>query len=92
MHGRSFADLSETDRKRIAGTRGRVRSKEGELDWGWFGAMGASPSFATTVVGSAKALASAMVAIPAEGGVQYEDYERFGSVFGGNQQAWIFCQ
>ncbi|MET3179617.1 UNVERIFIED_ORG: hypothetical protein ABIC43_002776 [Variovorax guangxiensis] len=77
LHGCSFADLSETDRKRIAGTRGRVRSKEGELDWGWFGAMGASPSFATTVMGNAEALASAMAAIPAEGGVEYADYERF---------------
>lgn len=77
LHGRSFADLSETDRKRIAGTLGRVRSKEGELDWGWFGAMGASPSFATTVVGNAKTLASAMAAIPAEGGVEYDDYKRF---------------
>lgn len=81
LHGRRFDELDDSDQKRIAGTRGKVLNKEGKLDWGWFGTMGASPSFATTVIENHSKLAAAMEAIPAEGGVKYEDYERFVELF-----------
>lgn len=79
----SFAQLDEDDRKRIAGTRGRNKAREGDLDWAWFGSMGASPSFATTVINNPKGLSDAMAAIPPTGPVKQEEYELFVELFMG---------
>jgi HKD family nuclease len=77
----NFAQLDEDDRKRIAGTRGKNKAREGDLDWAWFGSMGASPSFATTVINNPQGLSDALAAIPTTGLVKQEEYERFVRLF-----------
>lgn len=77
LRGRSFADVPERDRKRVAGTLGSVEAVEAGLDWNWFGSMHPSPAFCRAVMLRANDLAAAMSAIPAEGGVDHEDYKLF---------------
>lgn len=77
LRGRSFADLPERDRKRIAGTLGRVQAVEAGLDWNWFGSMHPSPAFCRVVQHRADDLAVAMAAIPSEGRIEYEDFKLF---------------
>lgn len=77
----NFSDLSEENRKRVAGTRGKVLSREGDLDWAFFGSMGGHPLFAATVIRNPSELSAAMAAIPAVGQVTSSDYANFVDLF-----------
>lgn len=79
----TFAELDESDRKRIAGTTGRKMVEMDGIDWAWFGAMSASPSFATTVISRPEGLSEALDCIPSVGPVEREDYENFLLCFAG---------
>lgn len=80
----TYAELEVDDRKRIAGTMGasQAKTKDG-LDWAWFGAMGASGSFSTTVINNPDGLSRALDFIPLTGPVDVEHYELFREEFMG---------
>ncbi len=73
----SFAELDVQDRKRIAGTAGYKLGLQDGIDWAWFGAMSASPSFATTVISNPDGFSEALEFIPLAGPVERDDYERY---------------
>ena len=77
----SFADLDVADRKRIAGTLGERQAAIDQVDWAWFGAMGASGSFSTTVINNPEGLSGALAHIPQTGRVDLEHFERFRASF-----------
>lgn len=76
----SFAEVSATEAKGIAGVLGKNEAEaEGlaDLDWGWFGSMGGAGTFAELIGLEDGALAAALDAIPRRGDVteaQFNDY------------------
>lgn len=73
----TFEALDTDDRKRIAGTTGKKLERSDGVNWRWFGAMRASPSFATLVINRPSGLSQALECIPFAGPVTFEDYERY---------------
>ncbi|MGD7458186.1 hypothetical protein, partial [Ralstonia pseudosolanacearum] len=73
----SFGELDMGDRKRIAGTSGKKIEKTDGVNWRWFGAMSANPSFATLVINRPIGLSRALDCIPFAGPVTFEDYKRY---------------
>lgn len=76
----SFADLTDAQRKAIAGTIGmRQRAESPGLnhEWGWFGSMRGAGDFKKLVAQNNRRLARAVDAIPLRGEVTKDDYDRF---------------
>ncbi|KWT98123.1 hypothetical protein APY03_0794 [Variovorax sp. WDL1] len=79
----TYAELDVDVRKRIAGTMGGTQAKKDGHEWAWFGAMGASGSFSTTVINKPEGLSRALDFIPQTGPVNLEHYELFREEFMG---------
>jgi HKD family nuclease len=81
---RSFAEMSEGQRKAIAGTYMRNETKPSdvpELDWGWFGSMVGAGVFKSLVKSKPEGLSAALDCIPPTGAVSEHDFERFKNRF-----------
>jgi HKD family nuclease len=78
---RQFADMSEEDRKLVAGTLGRVRAiQEDGVDYNLFGSM-SNGSFAKLVNRSPALLSKALDEIPLSGPVSEARFDRFIEIF-----------
>lgn len=76
-----YAKWSEDDRKLVAGTLGRKKSQQPGVDYGLFGSMGASGTFANLVIEAPKGLSDALDFIPLMGAVMQSDYDRYCKAF-----------
>lgn len=74
-----FSMLPDKKRKAIAGTLGKVemKSSPGELDWGYFGAMGGFGVFQTLINGNSADISDALDCIPLNGPVKEVEYDLF---------------
>lgn len=75
-----FADMTEGQRKAIAGTYARNENKPPEadnLDWAWFGSMVGAGVFKGLVKSSPDDLSAALDMIPRTGIVNEKDFEAF---------------
>jgi len=79
--GAPYAKWSEDDRKVVAGTLGRKKSQQPGVDYGLFGSMGASGTFANIVIDAPKGLSDALDCIPRLGAVTQDDYDRYCKAF-----------
>jgi HKD family nuclease len=79
--GIPYAKWSEDDRKLVAGTLGRKKSQQPGVDYGLFGSMGASGTFANLVIEAPKGLSAALDFIPLMGAVTQNDYDRYCKAF-----------
>lgn len=79
--GIPYAKWSEDDRKLVAGTLGRKKSQQPGVDYGLFGSMGASGTFANLVIKASKGLSDALDFIPLMGAVTQNDYDRYCKAF-----------
>lgn len=79
--GIPYAKWSEDDRKLVAGTLGRKKSQQPGVDYGLFGSMGASGTFANLVIEAPKGLSDALDFIPLMGAVTQDDYDRYCEAF-----------
>lgn len=79
--GIPYARWSEDDRKLVAGTLGRKKSQQPGVDYGLFGSMGASGTFAHLVIEAPKGLSDALDFIPLMGAVTEDDYARYCKAF-----------
>lgn len=79
--GIPYAKWSEDDRKLVAGTLGRKKSLQPGVDYGLFGSMGASGTFANLVIKAPKGLSDALDIIPLLGVVTQNDYDRYCKAF-----------
>lgn len=79
--GTPFATWSVDDRKLVAGTLGRKKSQQPGVDYGLFGSMGASGTFANLVIEAPKGLSDALDFIPLIGTVTQSDYDRYCEAF-----------
>lgn len=79
--GTPYANWSEDDRKLVAGTLGRKKSQQPGVDYGLFGSMGASGTFANLVIEAPKGLSDAFDFIPLMGAVTQDDYDRYCEAF-----------
>jgi len=75
--GTPYAEWDEEDRKLVAGTLGRKKSQQPGVDYGLFGSMGASGTFANLVIDNPVGLSEALDCIPLLGAVAQEDYDRY---------------
>lgn len=76
----SFADLSGSQWKAIAGVIGSRQMREANLndhDWGWFGSMKGAGDFANRVAEKDTSLARALDCIPRHGDVTFAQYTGF---------------
>jgi hypothetical protein len=73
----SFANMSDDERKLVAGTSGKVKSLQDGTDYALFGSMGGSGSFAKVVWKAPAGLSHALDAIPATGDVTEADYDKY---------------
>jgi HKD family nuclease len=84
--GLPFDAWNVEDRKIVAGTLGAKKSQQSEVDYGLFGSMGASGTFATSVINSPQGLSQALDCIPFTGDVtqgQFDQFcKRYGAAFG----------
>ncbi|HEX7855016.1 MAG TPA: phospholipase D family protein [Sphingobium sp.] len=81
---RSFADLSPSEAKGVAGVLGKAEATGAgldDLDWGWFGSMGGAGTFAELIGLEDKALAAALDAIPRRGDVTQAQFDDFVAAF-----------
>lgn len=80
-----FGDMTEGQRKAIAGTYARNEAKPAEvpadLDWAWFGSMVGAGVFKGMVKSHPEGLSAALDFIPRTGSVSERDFERFKSRF-----------
>ncbi|EEA03715.1 conserved hypothetical protein [Burkholderia sp. H160] len=80
-----FGDMTEGQRKAIAGTYARNESKPAEvpadLDWGWFGSMVGAGVFKGMVKSHPDGLSAALDFIPRTGSINESDFERFKARF-----------
>ncbi|KGC43758.1 phospholipase D family protein [Burkholderia pseudomallei] len=79
-----FADMSEGQRKAIAGTYARKEAKPAgvpDLDWAWFGSMVGAGVFKGKVKSDPDGLSAALDCIPRAGAVNEDHYERFAKKF-----------
>ncbi|MFC6296672.1 hypothetical protein GNF76_07865 [Pseudomonas sp. CCM 7893] len=79
--GIPYAKWSEDDRKLVAGTLGRKKSQQPGVDYGLFGSMGASGTFANLVIEAPTGLSHALDFIPLMGAVMQRDYDRYCKAF-----------
>ena len=79
--GSPYAKWSEEDRKLVAGTLGRKKSQQPGVDYGLFGSMGASGTFANLVIEAPKGLSDALEFIPLMGAVAQKDYDNYCKAF-----------
>lgn len=79
--GKPYAKWSEDDRKLVAGTLGRKKSQQPGVDYGLFGTMGASGTFANLVIDAPQGLSDALDCIPLLGIVTQADYDRYCKAF-----------
>ena len=79
----SFSKLASAERKAIAGVIGETEKGNSGLtdDWGSFGSMSGAGAFANRVGDNDKHLAKAVDAIPRQGPVSRDDYDRFAESF-----------
>jgi HKD family nuclease len=75
--GIPYAKWNEDDRKLVAGTLGRKKSQQPGVDYGLFGSMGASGTFANLVIEAPTGLSHALDFIPLMGAVTQGDYDRY---------------
>ncbi|MBU9528430.1 phospholipase D family protein [Burkholderia multivorans] len=79
-----FADMTEGQRKAIAGTYVRNERKPAEvppLDWAWFGSMVGAGVFKGLVKSRPEGLSAALDFIPRTGSITEIDFERFKEKF-----------
>lgn len=76
-----YAKWSEDDRKLVAGTLGRKKSQQPGVDYGLFGSMGASGTFANLVIKASIGLSDALDFVPLMGAVTQDDYDRYCKAF-----------
>lgn len=79
--GTPYAKWAEDDRKLVAGTLGRKKSQQPGVDYGLFGSMGASGTFANLVINDPAGLSDALDCIPLLGVVTQGDYNRYCQAF-----------
>ena len=79
--GTPYAKWSEDDRKLVAGTLGRKKSQQPGVDYGLFGSMGASGTFANLVIEAPNGLSDALDFIPLMGAVTQDNYDRYCKAF-----------
>lgn len=79
--GIPYAKWNEDDRKLVAGTLGRKKSQQPGVDYGLFGSMGASGTFANLVIEAPTGLSHALDFIPLMGAVTQDDYDRYCKAF-----------
>ncbi|QCP80912.1 hypothetical protein D0C27_03000 [Alcaligenes faecalis] len=79
--GIPYAEWSEDDRKLVAGTLGPKKSKQPGVNYGLFGRMGASGTFANRVIEAPTGLSDALDFIPLIGAVTQDDYDRYCEAF-----------
>lgn len=79
--GLPYAKWNEDDRKLVAGTLGRKKSQQPGVDYGLFGSMGASGTFANLVIEAPRGLSYALDFIPLMGAVTQDDYDRYCKAF-----------
>lgn len=79
--GTPYATWDEDDRKVVAGTLGRKKSQQPGVDYGLFGSMGASGTFANLVIDAPQGLSDALDCIPLLGVVTQDDYDRYCKAF-----------
>ncbi len=79
--GIPYAKWNEDDRKLVAGTLGRKKSQQPGVDYGLFGSMGASGTFANLVIEAPTGLSHALEFIPLMGAVTQDDYDRYCKAF-----------
>ena len=75
-HG-SFANMSPSERKAIAGTYGRKERQLDDLNWPWFGTMFGQGDFKNLVNESPALLSVALQNIPQDGDVLEERFDAF---------------
>lgn len=76
-----FSAMGEDERKLVAGTLGRQKSKRDGTDYALFGSMGGSGAFAKLVGDNSTGLSRALDSIPITGIVTAEQYERYAEQF-----------
>lgn len=79
--GIPFANWGMDDRKLVAGTLGRKKSQQPGVDYGLFGSMGASGTFANLVIEAPMGLSDALDLIPLIGAVTQDEYDRYCKAF-----------
>ncbi|NMX73783.1 hypothetical protein HBO23_12555 [Pseudomonas sp. WS 5532] len=79
--GIPYAKWNEDDRKLVAGTLGRKKSQQPGVDYGLFGSMGASGTFANLVIEAPTGLSHALDFIPLMDAVTQRDYDRYCKAF-----------
>ncbi len=79
----SFAALSASQRKAIAGTIGEYQKLDADLnrDWGWFGSMRGAGDFANRIEENDRFLARALDGIPRTGEVTRDHFEKYCEAF-----------
>jgi hypothetical protein len=75
------AKRSEDDRKLVAGTLGRKKSQQPSVDYGLFGSMCVSGTFANLVIVAPASLSDALDFIPLMGAVTQDDYDHYCKAF-----------
>ncbi len=79
--GTPYAKWDVDDRKLVAGTLGRKKSQQPGVDYGLFGSMGASGTFANLVIDAPQGLSDALDCIPLFGVVTQGHYDRYCKAF-----------
>lgn len=79
--GVPYVKWSEDERKLVAGTLGCKKSLQPGVDYGLFGSMSASGTFANLVIEAPKGLSDALDSIPLMGAVTQNDYDRYCKAF-----------
>lgn len=75
--GTPYAKWNLDDRKMVAGTLGRNKSRQQGVDYALFGSMGANGTFAKIVIHFPEGLSDALDCIPYTGEVRHSDYEHY---------------
>lgn len=74
---RSFATMSQHERKAIAGTYGSRQAQLDDLQWAWFGNMFGQGDFKNLVNESPELLSEALQNIPSDGDVSHSQFAAF---------------
>lgn len=73
----SFAAMSQSERKAIAGTYGRKEPQLDDLEWPWFGTMFGQGDFKNLVNESPELLSKALQNIPLDGNISEAQFDAF---------------
>ena len=79
--GKSYGEWGDNERKLVAGTLGRKKSRQPGVDYALFGSMGASGTFASLVIKKPKGLSDALDFIPLVGAVTQDNYDEYCKAF-----------